>query len=72
MSGADMSLAKWPYGSLKRSILGCISIRDGSPGFEIWAASPDWARVVGEPSGLAVRNDCATGCVDDVVVDAVD
>jgi hypothetical protein len=51
-------------------------MQDASPAFEIQAASPDWARAsrgaVGHEKGLAVHNDCAIGCVDDVVIDTID
>jgi hypothetical protein len=76
MSGVGTSLVKSPDGLSKRSISGCISIRDASPGFEIRAASPNWARAsrgaIGHEEGPAAHDDCDVGCVNEVVVDAVD
>jgi hypothetical protein len=50
-------------------------MRDASSGCDIRAASPHWARAgsraVRREEGPAVRNDCATGRVDDVVVETI-
>jgi hypothetical protein len=75
MSDLGTSSVNSPDGWLKRSASGRASMRDASPGCDIRAASPDWARAgngaVGREEGPAVHDDCAPGCVDAVVIDTV-
>jgi hypothetical protein len=68
MSGPGPLSAMWLGGSSNRSSLGCVSMRDASPGCDNWAPSPEWARAsrgaIGREEGPAVLDDCAPGLKD--------